>query len=33
MKETADALPDILKFYQKNGLKAVTVSQNLQEEG
>ena len=33
MKETADALPDILKFYQKSGLKSVTVSQNLQKEG
>ena len=33
MKETADALPDILKFYQKNGLEAVSVSQNLQKEG
>ena len=33
IKETADALPDILKFYQKNGLKSVTVSQNLQKEG
>ena len=33
MKETADALPDILKFYQKNGLKSVSVSQNLRKEG
>ncbi|MBO5737212.1 MAG: polysaccharide deacetylase family protein [Clostridia bacterium] len=33
IKETADALPDILKFYQKSGLKSVTVSQNLQKEG
>ncbi len=33
IKETADALPDILKFYQKNSLKSVTVSQNLQKEG
>ena len=33
MKETADALRDILKFYQNHGLKSVTVSQNLQKEG
>jgi peptidoglycan/xylan/chitin deacetylase (PgdA/CDA1 family) len=33
MKETADALSDILSFYQQNGLKSVTVSQNLQREG
>ena len=33
MKETADALEDILKFYQKNSLKTVTVSENLQKEG
>ena len=33
MKETADALPDILKFYQNSGLKSVTVSQNLRKEG
>lgn len=33
MKETADALHDILKFYQNHGLKSVTVSQNLQKEG
>ena len=33
MKETADALSDILKFYENNGLKSVTVSQNLQKEG
>lgn len=33
MKETADALGDILKYYQNNNLKVVTVSENLQEEG
>lgn len=33
MKETADALEDILKYYEKNHLKAVTVSNNLQEKG
>ena len=33
MKETADALNDVLKFYENNGLKAVTVSENLQKEG
>ena len=33
MKETADALEDILKYYQKNSLKTVTVSENLQKEG
>ena len=33
MKETADALNDILKFYENNGLKTVTVSDNLQKEG
>ena len=33
MKETADALPDILKYYENNGLKTVTVSTNLQKEG
>lgn len=33
MKETADALDDILKFYEANSLKAVTVSENLKEEG
>ena len=33
MKETADALNDILKFYETQGLKAVTVSGNLQKEG
>ena len=33
MKETADALEDILKFYQSNGLKTVTVSQNIQKDG
>ena len=33
MKETADSLPDILEYYQKNGLKAVTVSENLRKDG
>ena len=33
MKETVDALHDILKFYQNHGLKSVTVSQNLRKEG
>ena len=33
MKETADALSDILKYYENNGLKTVTVSTNLQKEG
>ena len=33
MKETADALEDILKFYQSNGLQTVTVSQNIQKDG
>jgi len=33
MKETADALGDILKYYKTKGLKAVTVSENLQIEG
>ncbi len=31
MKETADALNDILKYYEKNSLKVITVSENLQE--
>ena len=33
MKETADALDDILKYYETNNLKLVTVSENLQKEG
>ncbi len=33
MKETADALDDILKFYKANSLQTVTVSKNLQKEG
>lgn len=33
MKETADALADILKYYKTNALKTVTVSENLQLEG
>ncbi len=33
MTATASALGDILKYYEKNSLKTVTVSQNLQNEG
>ena len=33
MKETADALDDILKNYEQNNLKPVTVSENLQDRG
>ncbi len=33
MEETAAALDDILKFYEANALKTVTVSENLQKEG
>ncbi len=33
MKETANALDDILKYYEKNNLKTVTVSENLQDRG
>ncbi len=33
MKDTVAALADILKYYQTNGLKSVTVSENLQSEG
>ncbi len=33
MKETADALEDILKYYQSVSLRVVTVSENLQEKG
>ena len=33
METTADALDDILKYYENNHLKTVTVSQNLQNEG
>lgn len=33
MKETANALDDILKYYEKNDLKTVTVSENLQDRG
>ncbi len=33
MEATANALGDILKYYQKNSLKTVTVSENLQNEG
>ena len=32
VKETADALEDILKYYEENHLKTVTVSQNLRKE-
>lgn len=32
MKETADALDDILKYYEKNSLAVVTVSDNLKEK-
>ncbi len=33
MAATVDALGDILKYYEKNSFKTVTVSQNLQNEG
>ncbi len=33
MQATADALDDILKYYEKRSLKVVTVSENLQNEG
>lgn len=33
MAATADALDDILKFYENHSLTAVTVSENLQKEG
>lgn len=33
MKETADALVDILKYYESHGLETVSVSKNLQKEG
>ena len=33
MKETADALNDILNYYEANSLKTVTVSENLKKEG
>lgn len=33
MKETADALDDILKYYKHHSLAVVTVSENLQKEG
>lgn len=33
MKETAEALNGILKYYQENELETVTVSENLQEKG
>ena len=31
--EDSCAVGALLSFYQKNGLKSVTVSQNLQREG
>lgn len=33
MAQTADALEDILKYYQRNSLTTVTVSENLEEKG
>lgn len=33
MEATADALGDILQYYENNSLKTVTVSENLQEKG
>ena len=33
MAATVNALDDILKYYEKNSLKLVTVSENLQENG
>ena len=33
MKETANALDDILKYYETNNLSVVTVTENLQLEG
>ncbi len=33
MRETADALDDVLKYYQAQSLSAVTVSENLRKEG
>lgn len=33
MKETADALSDILQYYQTCALRAVTVTENLQDGG
>ena len=33
MQATKAALPNVLRYYQDNGLKAVTVTQNLQKEG
>ena len=33
METTADALDDILKYYENNNLQTVTVSENLQNEG
>ena len=33
MKETADALDDILTYYETCSLRAVTVSENLQDGG
>lgn len=33
MQATADALDEILNYYEKNGLRTVTVSENLEEKG
>ena len=33
MKETVDALSDILKYYKNNQLKVITVSENIEIEG
>lgn len=33
MQATREALPEILKYYSQNGLRVVTVTQNLQIEG
>ena len=33
MRETVNALDDVLKYYETNALKTVTVSENLQIEG
>ena len=33
MEATADALDDILKYYEKQSLSVITVSENLQIKG
>ena len=33
MQATREVLPDILQYYRNNGLRAVTVTKNLQKEG